>query len=167
MDIDKAREILTDMRLDEDIDGIYSCSERENTALWMAGRALEICKENGLVDYQDFVERGRKMPENNFDKLLGKNGELLQERQKQVLDGALEIIRWYYKDKPNKMEVIAALFGKKLNKRFMLQCSDRNREVMFTPGGLDILDYDDFFADELGRMFLEDLLTGEATVIND
>ncbi|WP_026766115.1 hypothetical protein [Selenomonas ruminantium] len=107
------------------------------------------------------------MSENNFDKLLGKNGELLQERQKQVLDGALEIIRWHYKDKSNKMEVIAALFGKKLNERFMLQCSDRNREVMFTPGGLDVLDYDDFFADELGRMFLEDLLTGEAMAIND
>lgn len=67
----------------------------------------------------------------------------------------------------NKMEQVAKLFSKRLNQRFMVQCSDRKHEVMFTVAGLDVLDYDDFFADELGRMFLEDLLTGEAVIIDD
>lgn len=33
------------------------------------------------------------MAENNFEKLLGKNGELVGERQKQVVTGAAQIIK--------------------------------------------------------------------------
>lgn len=35
------------------------------------------------------------MEENNFEKLLGKNGELVEERKKQVLAGALEMVQHY------------------------------------------------------------------------
>lgn len=48
------------------------------------------------------------MTENNFEKLLGKNGELVGERQKQVLMGAAQIIKSHCRnigsdclDKPN------------------------------------------------------------------
>ncbi len=54
---DEAQEILIDMRLEEDFPGIYTYSDRQNTAFWMACRALEICKKHGYADYQDFKER--------------------------------------------------------------------------------------------------------------
>ena len=57
---------------------------------------------------------------NNFEKLLGKNGELMEERKKQALAGAVGIIRQHYKDKPNKMEMVAKLFGKELGKEFVV-----------------------------------------------
>ena len=56
---------------------------------------------------------GVKMAENRCDELFGKNGELVEFRKKQVLEGALEIVQRNYEDKPNKMGVIAALFNKK------------------------------------------------------
>ena len=58
------------------------------------------------------------MTENNFDKLLGKNGELVELRKEQVLAGAMRIIQKHYADKPNKMEAVAQLFGKKLGEEF-------------------------------------------------
>ncbi|MBR1694024.1 MAG: hypothetical protein IJ709_01275, partial [Selenomonas sp.] len=55
--------------------------------------------------------------ESNYEKLLGKNGELVEERKKQILKGAIKIISEHYKDKP-KMEAIAAIFGKKMGEEF-------------------------------------------------
>ena len=55
---DEAQEILIDMRLEEDVPGIYTYSDRQNTAFWMECRALEICKGLGYADYQDFNRRG-------------------------------------------------------------------------------------------------------------
>ena len=60
------------------------------------------------------------MVENNFEKLFGKNYELVEFRKKQVLEGAFGIIRRSYKDKPNKMEMIAKLFGKELGEEIGL-----------------------------------------------
>ena len=61
------------------------------------------------------------MAENKCDELFGKNGELVEFRKKQVLEGAFGIIRRSYKDKPNKMEMIAKLFGKKLDEEFKIK----------------------------------------------
>lgn len=107
------------------------------------------------------------MAENKCDELFGKNGELVEFRKKQVLEGAFGIIQRHYEDKPSKMEAVAALFDKKLDQRFTIQCSGGKHEVMLTVAGLDVLDYGGLFADELGRMFLEDLLTGEAVVVDE
>lgn len=81
------------------------------------------------------------MAEDNFEKLLGKNGELVEERKKQVLAGALEIVQRYYKETPNKMEVVAALFGKKLGEEFVMRLGedmyrsrfDRERGLIYQP----------------------------------
>jgi hypothetical protein len=59
---------------------------------------------------------------NNFDKLLGKNGELIELKKEQILAGAMNIIQQHYADKQNKMEAVAALFGKKLNEPFTIKC---------------------------------------------
>ena len=61
------------------------------------------------------------MAENKCDELFGKNGELVEFRKKQVLEGALEIVQRHYKEMPNKMEVIAKLFGKKLGEEFKIK----------------------------------------------
>ena len=61
------------------------------------------------------------MAENKCDELFGKNGELVEYRKKQVLEGAFGIIQRHYEDKPNKMEVVAALFGKKLGEEFTIK----------------------------------------------
>ena len=61
------------------------------------------------------------MAENDFDKLLGRNGELVEERKKQVLEGALGIVQRYCEETPNKMEVVAAMFGKELNEEFTVK----------------------------------------------
>lgn len=57
----KAQHILCDMSLEEDIDGIYTYSEEENTALWMAQKALEICEKKGFLSYQDFHDHFKKV----------------------------------------------------------------------------------------------------------
>ena len=57
------------------------------------------------------------MAENKCDELFGKNGELVEFRKKQVLEGAFEIIQRHYKGKPNKMEMVSAIFGNRLQFR--------------------------------------------------
>ena len=102
------------------------------------------------------------MAENNFDKLLGRNGELVEERKKQVLAGALEIVQRYYKETPNKMEVVAALFGKKLGERFTVKVDNRLYDCSFEKYGFysygayenPYLSFDAFI--------LQELLTGTA-----
>lgn len=107
------------------------------------------------------------MAENNFEKLLGKNGELVEERKKQVLAGAIEIVQRYYKETPNKMEVVAALFGKELGKRFTVERDHDRFDCEFAPCGFmargayenPYMDFDCFI--------LEDLLTGRAVIVDD
>jgi hypothetical protein len=93
--------------------------------------------------------------ENNFEKLLVKNGELVEERKKQVLAGALEIVQRYYKETPNKMEVVAALFGRKLGEEF--EVKDKYKTVWhckFTKRGLLYLDKTSFDWQESGDYLL-------------
>jgi hypothetical protein len=105
--------------------------------------------------------------ENNFEKLLGKNGELVEERKKQVLAGALEIVQRYYKETPNKMEVVAALFGKKLWEEFQV-VSDDGLDCICRFDENNILEIKDM----CGRWIqvysvLNDLLTGTVKIVED
>lgn len=112
--------------------------------------------------------------ETNFDKLLGQNGELVEERKKQVLAGALGIVQCHYKETPNKMEVVAALFGKKLGEEFLVELTDdysarcyRGRiwRVKLTPAGLKY-----FVPNEgwfINRPILSDLLTDGAVIVDE
>jgi hypothetical protein len=108
------------------------------------------------------------MAENNFEKLLGKNGELLEERQKQVLACALEIVQRYCGETPNKMKFVAALFGKKLGEEFTVK--DKYKTVWhckFTKRGLLYLDKTFFDWQESGDYLLQFLLTGKAVIVDD
>ena len=106
------------------------------------------------------------MPENRCDELFGKNGELVEFRKKQVLEGALEIVQRHYKETPDKMEVIAAMFGKKLGEVFSVEFvtgslrSNKNFAscCYFTTDGL--------FCEDRGHceIMLNDLLTGKAMI---
>ncbi|MGN8831156.1 hypothetical protein ACTQV0_08195 [Selenomonas montiformis] len=78
------------------------------------------------------------MAENKCDELFGKNGELVEYRKKQVLEGAFGIIQRHYEDKPNKMEVVAALFGKKLGEEFEIYYKDENYTAYFRNEGLRV-----------------------------
>lgn len=106
------------------------------------------------------------MAENKCDELFGKNGELVEFRKKQVLEGALEIVQRHYKDKPNKMEVIAAIFGKQLGGRFSVKVNNQIYDCSFKEYGFDsygaygnpYLDFDAFI--------LQELLTGTAVIVN-
>lgn len=109
------------------------------------------------------------MAENRCDELFGKNGELVEFRKKQVLKGAFMIIRRHYEDSPNKMEVIARLFGKKLGEvfsvKFVTGSQERNRNFAscccFKANGL--------FCEDRGpcEIMLNDLLTGRAVIVDD
>ena len=107
------------------------------------------------------------MAENNFEKLFGKNYELVEFRKKQVLEGALEIVQRHYKETPNKMEVIAAIFGKQLGERFSVKVNNQIYDCSFKEYGFDsygayenpYLDFDAFI--------LQELLTGTAVIIDD
>lgn len=107
------------------------------------------------------------MAENNFEKLFGKNYELVEFRKKQVLEGALEIVQRHYKEMPNKMEVVAALFGKRLNERFTVDRKGYRFQARFTEYGLDILgEWDNPYID-VNANVLQDLLTGEAVIVDE
>ena len=104
------------------------------------------------------------MAENNFEKMLGKNGELVEERKKQVLAGALEIVQRYYKETPNKMEVVAALFGKRLGERFTVKRDNMRFDCRFTKHGLETFGvYENPYMDFDCFIFME-LLTGRAVI---
>ena len=49
------------------------------------------------------------MAENKCDELFGKNGELVEYRKKQVLEGAFGIIQRHYEDKPSHVECCVKL----------------------------------------------------------
>lgn len=103
---------------------------------------------------------------NNFDKLLGRNGELAELRKEQVLDGAMHIIQQHYADKQNKMEAVAQLFGKKLGEEFLIKdYHNAKLPYVFTEKGL-------FYVkggkkDLNDRFCLLKLLTGEAVIVDD
>lgn len=100
---------------------------------------------------------------NNFDKLLGRNGELVELRKEQVLAGAMQIIQQHYADKQNKMEAVAQLFGKKMNEEFTAVIYDAVMSCMFTHNGLKIKMSDGWHTTNGG--WLSCLLTGEAKIM--
>ena len=105
---------------------------------------------------------------NNFDKLIGKNGELAELRKEQVLAGAIGIIRRQYAGR-SKMEAIAALFGKKLGEEFVMRLGkdmyrarfDRERGFIYQ----DIPTYQENWS--TNSAFLRLLLTGQAEIVED
>lgn len=106
---------------------------------------------------------------NNFDKLLGRNGELVELRKEQVLAGAMRIIQQHYADKQNKMEAVAKLFGKKLGEEFVMRLGkdmyrarfDRERGFIYQ----DIPTYQENWS--TNSAFLRLLLTGQAEIVED
>jgi hypothetical protein len=111
--------------------------------------------------------------ENNFEKLLGKNGELVEERKKQVLAGALGIVQRYYKETPNKMEVIAALFGKEIGELFRMKWGNKWVDVEymceFTARGLCCYPpaKNDIRINYSNNDWLFLLLIGEAVIVDE
>ena len=70
-------------------------------------------------------------------------------------------------DKPNKMEQVAAMFGKKLGEEFRAQNTHGdNRAVMFCEEGVMVRPglHHTWFNN---AFWLNDLLTGEAVIVND
>jgi hypothetical protein len=92
-----------------------------------------------------------------------------------ILVNALKMYRGFIAQKQNKMEVVAALFGKRLGEEFKIKrfrySSDGNRltfvnNARFSENGLEI--YDTRF--EQWRVFSEEnreILTGEAVILDD
>lgn len=78
---------------------------------------------------------------------------------------AMNIIQQHYADKPNKMEAIAAMFGKKLNEDFKAVIWDSVIECKFTHNGLKIKMSDGWRTTNGG--WLSCLLTGEAKIVED
>ena len=97
---------------------------------------------------------------NNFDKLIGKNGELAELRKEQVLAGAIGIIRRQYAGR-SKMEAIAALFGKKLGEEFAVK-NQRSiyYHLAFTDKGLTVFGINK-------DTTLRQLLSGKAEIMED
>jgi hypothetical protein len=107
------------------------------------------------------------MAENNFEKLLGKNGELVEERKKQMLAGALEIVQRHYEETPNKMEVVAALFGKRLGERFTVKIDNQRYSCSFEEYGFNSYGaYENPYL-SFDAFILQELLTGTAVIVDD
>jgi len=67
----------------------------------------------------------------------------------------------------NKMETIARLFGKRLNERFTVDRKGYRFQARFTLYGLDMLgEWDNPYFD-VNANVLQDLLIGEAMIVND
>jgi hypothetical protein len=66
----------------------------------------------------------------------------------------------------NKMEQIAAMFGKKLGKRFTINFYNRLYDVSFDKHGLRVFS-DEIFEDELSRLLLEGLIIGNAVIVDE
>lgn len=109
------------------------------------------------------------MAENKCDELFGKNGELVEFRKKQVLEGALEIVQRNYKETPNKMEVIAALFGKKLGEVFSVEFVTGSLKSNKNFASCCYFTTDGLFCEDRGpcETMLNDLLTGKAVIVDD
>ncbi len=103
---------------------------------------------------------------NNFDKLLGRNGELIELRKEQVLAGAMRIIQNHYVNKQNKMEAVAAMFGKKLGERFCIIRYGDRYDARFLERGFEVYGLENPYVD-MDAFVLEDLLTGRAEIESD
>jgi hypothetical protein len=66
----------------------------------------------------------------------------------------------------NKMEQVAAMFGKELGKRFTVNFYNRLFDVAFDKSGLRVFS-DEIFEDELSRLLLEGLIIGNAVIVDD
>ena len=66
----------------------------------------------------------------------------------------------------NKMEQIAAMFGKKLGERFTVNFYNRLFDVAFDKHGLRVFS-DEIFEDELSRLLLEGLIIGNAVIVDE
>jgi hypothetical protein len=104
---------------------------------------------------------------NNFDKLLGRNGELVELRKEQVLAGAMRIIQQYYADKQNKMEAVAKLFGRNLGEEFWARIVGKKFEIKcrFAASGFQQTVVAGLWHDN--DAFLSLLLTGRAEIVED
>jgi|GEM_PF-6288712 len=112
------------------------------------------------------------MADNNFEKLLGENGDLVEERKKQVLAGAFGIIRQHYKDKPNKMEAVARLFGKKLCEEFTVSVPRYNeygalKNKVIVKGWFGSRGFQSEQIDIADSYIFAELLEGEATIVDE
>lgn len=77
------------------------------------------------------------------------------------------IMKWKSETKKNKMEQVAAMFGKRLNERFTIDRKGYRFQARFTSYGLDILgEWDNPYID-VNANVLQDLLTGEEIVIDE
>ena len=102
---------------------------------------------------------------NNFDKLLGRNGELVELRKEQVLAGALEIVQQYYADKQNKMEAVAQLFGKHLNEEFDVRFNGKLKCLQFdAQRGLLYFDGNEW---RKNYAYLDWLIRGKAVIVDE
>ena len=66
----------------------------------------------------------------------------------------------------NKMEQVAAMFGKKLNEDFTINFYGRLFDVTFDEDGLKVFS-DTLFEDELSRLLLEGLILGNAVIVKE
>jgi hypothetical protein len=66
----------------------------------------------------------------------------------------------------NKMEAVAAMFGKKLGERFTINFYGRIYGAAFDKHGLRVFS-DEIFEDELSRLLLEGLIIGSAVIVNE
>ena len=105
------------------------------------------------------------MAENKCDELFGKNGELVEFRKKQVLEGALEIVQRHYKEMPNKMEMVAKLFGKELGEEFCVRSHhpEGNCIGAFTKYGFECPNY----TDKENQVVFTMLVTGKAVIVDE
>jgi hypothetical protein len=85
----------------------------------------------------------------------------VEERKKQVLAGALEIVQRYCEETPNKMEVVAALFGKKLGEEFHFKVGKTVIKAKWTEMGLMSTD---FAGKWWPCCYMPSLLTGQAVI---
>jgi hypothetical protein len=76
------------------------------------------------------------------------------------------IMKWKSETKKNKMEQVAAMFGKELGKRFTVNFYNRLFDVAFDKSGLRVFS-DEIFEDELSRLLLEGLIIGNVVIVDD
>ncbi|SFA76252.1 hypothetical protein [Selenomonas ruminantium] len=76
------------------------------------------------------------------------------------------IMKWKSETKKNKMEQVAAMFGKKLGEHFCVSCCNTRFLLKFTSDGLWV--FDDTWGHWNGEDgMLEALLTGEAVIVDE
>ena len=125
--------------------------------------------EKEVIMAENKMEQAATM--NNFDKLLGKNGELVELRKEQILAGAMRIIQQHYADKQNKMEAVAALFGKKIGEEFRV-VSDNGLSCICRFDENNILEFKDMRGrwiqnHAINYVMIGELLKGRAEIVEE